>query len=224
MLGMLDERIRRSDDEERDEFPPPVLATGSRGSSGYVTPATHRSGSSLSSGMYSPRRTSPLKQGFSFSDQPPTPRSRSTPPREEGTLDPAREYPPPRLATSRPSSIRSDSCASGKEGSTTSSEAGRDLLATLDHMQSHLQTTPTTPRAEETTPRRTAFSRAWLDPEGAEMEDLLPERVTGSGMVRKREMTPVEERTEGGSSGSAREREDEARMVWRRGEFSFSRM
>ena len=55
------------------------------------------------------------------------------------------------------------------------------------------------------------------------MDDLLPERVTGSGMVKKREMTPVEERTEGGSGSSARELEDEARMVWMRGRFWLNR-
>lgn len=110
------------------------------------------------------------------------------------------------------------------------SEAGRDLLATLDLMQSPRRTPvpspeiPRTPRidapaaAEETTPRapttpRTAFSRAWLDPFGAELDDVLPERVTGSGMVKKREMTPVEERTEGGAS-SLEVKGDEGRFTW----------
>ncbi|GHJ85207.1 hypothetical protein NliqN6_1609 [Naganishia liquefaciens] len=220
MLGLLDERINRAEGDEALDLPPPILASGfishsAAGSSrsSYATPASHLSSTSSSS----PRKTSPLKDGFSFDDQAETPpRSRSTPPREE-SMAVAREWPPPRLKTSRPSSVRSDNASSSAmEESISSSEAGRDLLATLDNMQS--QSTPTTPRVPVTsstpTPRRTAFSRAWLDPEGAELDDLLPERVTGSGLVKKREMTPVEERTEGGSS--VREREDEARMLWRR--------
>lgn len=237
MLGLLDERINRAEEDDTLDFPPPILASGSplRGrsaasssSSSYATPASRRSPSSLSSGRYSPRKTSHLKQGFRYDDPRETPsRSRSTPPREEGSSDIAREWPPPKLATSRPLSIRSDSASSaGIEESTTSSEAGRHLLATLDNMQS--RSTPTTPRAPlaalTPTPRRTAFSRAWLDLEGAELDDLLPERVTGSGMVKKREMTPVEERTEGGSGSPMREREDEARMVWRRGECCWTRI
>lgn len=84
-----------------------------------------------------------------------------------------------------------------------------------------------TPPDEETTPTpragRTTVSRAWLDPEGAEREEIfVPERVTGMGLVKKREMTPVEERTERTTSSVVRV-DDEARVLtWSGTTFHFT--
>ena len=170
MLGLLDERINRAEEDDTLDFPPPILASGSplkgrsaasSSSSSYAMPAS-RSPSSLSSARYSPRKTSPLKQVFRYDDQRETPSwSRSILSREEGSSDVALEWPPPKLATSRPPSVRSNSASSvGIKESTTSSEPGRHLLATLDNMESRsTPMTPRTPVASSTpTPRRTAFS------------------------------------------------------------------
>ncbi|KAJ9125672.1 hypothetical protein QFC22_000634 [Naganishia vaughanmartiniae] len=200
-----------------------VSSSASQASS-YVTPYTTspplRSSPSPSSspsrnrqGKYEVpvRRTSPLKHGFSFTsledgdDQVEEKTGQGegkevAGKEEKGT----KSYPPPRLATAPLPSITStaeslplsNTAASQSEtyNPTRSEEQETEDNARTPRHNTNRQQQPT--QLQQTTP---TFSRAWLDPSAwsAKTEDEIHESVSGWGMVKKREMTPVTERTEG---------------------------
>ncbi|KAJ9092317.1 hypothetical protein QFC19_008751 [Naganishia cerealis] len=181
------------------------------------------------------RRTSPLKHGFlaSFDDGDPAAAEENKEERENETGNSMERQP-----SSTPVVDDQDSELHQFPPLKLATARAREEKQHVDHhlqQQEREEDTNTTPRAPtdhlRTPGKPTAFSRAWLDPASwaAKGEEEVHEGVHGWGMVKKREMTPVEERTEGSrdSAGSEKRRGDEgdeysadARLVL----FSFAAM
>ncbi|KAJ9128391.1 hypothetical protein QFC24_000684 [Naganishia onofrii] len=145
---------------------------------------------------------------------------------EESTKSESKTFPPPRLATAAAASMMPPLTTPALERQRPITHGGSDERARdaeekdgreidIDtertprntshyHHQHQPQHPQPRPAATSTTPTTTTtttpptFSRAWLNPTAwtAKTDDEIHESVSGWGMVRKREMTPVTERTE----------------------------
>jgi hypothetical protein len=145
---------------------------------------------------------------------------------EESTKSESKTFPPPRLATAAaalmmpplttPTLERQRPTIHGgsdERACNAEEKGGREIDIDTErtprntsHYHHQHQPSPPQPRPAATSTTSTTttppppptFSRAWLNPTAwtAKTDDEIHESVSGWGMVRKREMTPVTERTE----------------------------